>query len=85
MCIYLSIFTAESCGLEWHMRYEIIRGICCGLHYLHKECHIVHLDLKPENILLDDNMRPKIADFGMSRLVGQKQSRIITGSRVGTL
>ncbi|KAM0839647.1 hypothetical protein ACQ4PT_060178 [Festuca glaucescens] len=74
----------ESCGLEWHMRYEIIKGVCRGLHHLHAECHIVHLDLKPENILLDDNMKPKIADFGMSRLFGQQQSRIITGSRGGT-
>ncbi|XP_062182021.1 protein PSK SIMULATOR 1-like [Phragmites australis] len=77
--------SAESCGLEWHRRYEIIKGICCGLHYLHMECHIIHLDLKPENILLDDNMVPKIADFGLSRLFGQQQSRIITESRGGTL
>ncbi|KAM0836303.1 hypothetical protein ACQ4PT_062435 [Festuca glaucescens] len=74
----------ESRGLEWHMRYEIIKGVCRGLHHLHAECHIVHLDLKPENILLDDNMKPKIADFGMSRLFGEQQSRIITGSRGGT-
>ncbi|EEE50946.1 hypothetical protein OsJ_31493 [Oryza sativa Japonica Group] len=30
-------------------------------------------------------MGPKIADFGMSRLFGHEQSRIITGSREGTL
>uniref|UniRef100_A0A0A8ZGH5 Protein kinase domain-containing protein n=1 Tax=Arundo donax TaxID=35708 RepID=A0A0A8ZGH5_ARUDO len=36
--------SAESCGLEWHRRYEIIKGICCGLHYLHMECRIMHLD-----------------------------------------
>uniref|UniRef100_A0A0D3HDK2 Protein kinase domain-containing protein n=1 Tax=Oryza barthii TaxID=65489 RepID=A0A0D3HDK2_9ORYZ len=34
---------------------------------------------------MDDNMGPKIADFGMSRLFGHEQSRIITGSREGTL
>lgn len=63
----------------------MIRGICSGLHYLHTECRIVHLDLKPENILLDDNMVPKITDFGISRLFGQQQSRVITESREGTL
>jgi serine/threonine protein kinase len=67
------------------MRYEIIKGICHGLHYLHTECQIVHLDLKPENILLDDNMEPKITDFGMSRLFGLQQSKIITKTRGGTL
>ncbi|KAF8711146.1 hypothetical protein HU200_029154 [Digitaria exilis] len=77
--------SAESCGLEWHWRYDMIRGICSGLHYLHTECRIVHLDLKPENILLDDNMVPKITDFGISRLFGQQQSRVITESREGTL
>jgi serine/threonine protein kinase len=46
---------------------------------------MVHLHLKPENILLDDNMAPKIADFGMSRLFSQQQTRIVTQSRGGTL
>ncbi|CAO2152644.1 unnamed protein product [Urochloa humidicola] len=64
--------TDESCGLDWNKRYKIIMGICCGLHYLHKQCQInasvLHLDLKPANILLDENMVPKIADFGLSKL-----------------
>jgi serine/threonine protein kinase len=55
-------------GLEWHTRYEIIVGICKGLLHLHKEKHIIHMDLKPANILLDDQMVPKITDFGISRL-----------------
>ncbi|XP_044410357.1 uncharacterized protein [Triticum aestivum] len=64
----------ESSGLEWDMRYEIIKGICNGLHFLHDECYIVHLDLKPENILMDSTMMPKIADFGLSKIVGEQQS-----------
>jgi interleukin-1 receptor-associated kinase 1 len=76
--------TDESVGLEWNMRYEIIRGICSGMYYLHKECHIVHLDLKPENILMDATMVPKIADFGLSRIFGDKQSRFITQNCQGT-
>ncbi|PUZ69404.1 hypothetical protein GQ55_2G105200 [Panicum hallii var. hallii] len=46
--------------------YQIIKGICNGLCYLHK-MDIVHLDLKPANILLDSKMVPKITDFGISR------------------
>jgi serine/threonine protein kinase len=35
----------------------------------------LHLDLKPANILLDDNMVPKIADFGLSRCFDEKQNQ----------
>jgi len=65
------------------MRYEIIKGICRGLHFLH-ESNIVHLDLKPQNILLDDTMMPKIADFGLSRLLGEQKSRTVTLKIAGT-
>ncbi|TVT97760.1 hypothetical protein EJB05_56981, partial [Eragrostis curvula] len=76
--------TDASQGLEWRKRYQIIKGICQGLHYLHKE-NIVHLDLKPQNILLDCNMEPKIADFGLSRCFNENQSREISTKLIGTL
>ncbi|CAM0885380.1 unnamed protein product [Alopecurus aequalis] len=60
----------ESCGLDWHIRYKIINGICEGLNYLHNgyKDPIYHMDLKPANILLDKDMTPKIGDFGLSKL-----------------
>lgn len=76
--------TDASCGLEWGKRYQIISGICDGLYYLHQQ-HIVHLDLKPANILLDDNMMPKIIDFGLSRCFDENQSRAVTSKLVGTM
>ncbi|XP_034568326.1 uncharacterized protein [Setaria viridis] len=75
--------TDEPCGFQWRVCYKIIKGICLGLHYLH-ERHIIHLDLKPDNILLDDGMVPKIADFGLSRLLGEEKSRTITQTKIGT-
>jgi serine/threonine protein kinase len=77
-------YTDASCGLEWRTRYRIINGICDGLHYLHQN-QVLHLDLKPPNILLDGNMFPKIADFGLSRLFDEKQSRPITTNIGGTM
>ncbi|RCV17825.1 hypothetical protein SETIT_3G250800v2 [Setaria italica] len=76
--------TDASSGLEWRQRYEIIKGICIGLNYLHRN-RIVHSDLKPANILLDYDIVPKIADFGLSRCFDEKQSWAITSNIWGSL
>ncbi|KAM0891814.1 hypothetical protein ACQ4PT_026117 [Festuca glaucescens] len=80
---YLS--DADGSSLDWHKRYKIIEGICNGLHYLHEQIDksILHLDLKPGNVLLDDNLEPKISDFGLSRLLDQHQT-ISSPNRAGT-
>lgn len=70
--------SADGCsGLNWHAQYKIIKGICDGLEYLRHglEFSVWHLDLKPGNILLDENMIPKIADFGLSRILGDENTR----------
>ncbi|KAM3400550.1 hypothetical protein ACQJBY_005416 [Aegilops geniculata] len=78
---------SEECdGLDWHTRYEIIKGTCEGLKYLHEGFKepIYHMDLKPDNILLDENKMPKLADFGLSKLYDGEQS-MITQSLAGTI
>ncbi|KAM0831371.1 hypothetical protein ACQ4PT_065590 [Festuca glaucescens] len=71
---------------SWHDRYRIMLGVARGLVYLHDCCRecIIHCDIKPENILLDEDMSPRIADFGMAKLVGRDFSRALTTMR-GTI
>ncbi|XP_047051839.1 cysteine-rich receptor-like protein kinase 27 [Lolium rigidum] len=69
-------------GLEWHTRYQIIKGICNGLDYLHHEKGIIHRDLKPPNILVDDLMVPKITDFGISKLLDGATHAVTSNSAI---
>lgn len=57
-------------NLDWEKRFEIALGTAKGLAYLHEECleWVLHCDVKPQNILLDSNYKPKVADFGLSKI-----------------
>nr|KYP58767.1 Putative serine/threonine-protein kinase receptor [Cajanus cajan] len=69
--------------LDWKTRYQIALGTARALAYLHEKCRhcIIHCDVKPENILLDADFCPKVADFGLAKLVGRDFSRVLTSMR----
>uniref|UniRef100_A0A0E0B985 Receptor-like serine/threonine-protein kinase n=1 Tax=Oryza glumipatula TaxID=40148 RepID=A0A0E0B985_9ORYZ len=72
--------------LDWNLRYQIAIGVARGLAYLHDSCRdcIIHCDIKPENILLNESFVPKIADFGMAKILGREFSHALTTMR-GTI
>lgn len=71
-------------SLSWETRYQIALGTARGLAYLHDECleWVLHCDVKPHNILLDANYQPKVADFGLSKLLDRNRPSELSFSRI---
>ncbi|KAL3726574.1 hypothetical protein ACJRO7_031472 [Eucalyptus globulus] len=57
--------------LTWKQRVTIALDVARGVEYLHSlaQQKFIHRDLKPVNILLGDDMRAKVADFGLVKNV----------------
>ncbi|KAI3474907.1 hypothetical protein Pfo_030218 [Paulownia fortunei] len=72
--------------LNWKERYNIIVGTAEGIAFLHggSEFRIIHRDIKSSNVLLDENLDPKIADFGLARSFAADKTHLSTGI-AGTL
>ncbi|CAK8573782.1 unnamed protein product [Lathyrus sativus] len=83
---YIIFDPIKRANLNWERRFKIIKDIARGLLYLHEDSRlqIVHRDLKTSNILLDDDMNPKITDFGIARLFAAKQTHGMTSTIIGT-
>ncbi|KAK3445979.1 hypothetical protein EUGRSUZ_A01745, partial [Eucalyptus grandis] len=81
------IFDRTRCSLlTWEIRFEIILGIARGMLYMHQDSRlrIIHRDLKTSNILLNEEMTPKISDFGLARIFEAKQTEASTQRVIGT-
>ena len=83
---YFESDSTKKSSLNWKKRFNIIEGITQGLLYLHKysRLRVIHRDLKASNVLLDEDMNPKISDFGLARIFGLKGLEENTNRIVGT-
>lgn len=66
--------------MDWRQRFNISVGVARAMLYLPEDFRyrIIHRDLKVNNMLLDDDMNPKISDFGMPRIFGGNQAQANT-------
>ncbi|KAJ9545579.1 hypothetical protein OSB04_025286 [Centaurea solstitialis] len=55
--------------VDWPTRMRVMKGMTRGLLSLHNHHNIIHGNLTSSNVLLDENVNPKIGDFGLSRLM----------------
>ncbi|KAL0389822.1 UNVERIFIED_CONTAM: G-type lectin S-receptor-like serine/threonine-protein kinase SD3-1 [Sesamum calycinum] len=55
----------------WQHKLDIALGVARAVAYLHSECQkcMTHGNLKLENVLLDENLVPKVTDFGLQDFV----------------
>ncbi|KAI3958798.1 hypothetical protein MKX01_023474, partial [Papaver californicum] len=63
--------------LDWQKRFKIAVRAAQGLAYLHHYCvpAIVHRDVKSNNILLDKKFCPRVADFGLAKMLQLKEGK----------
>eukprot|EP01023_Acetabularia_acetabulum_P026361 TRINITY_DN2506_c0_g1_i2.p1 TRINITY_DN2506_c0_g1~~TRINITY_DN2506_c0_g1_i2.p1 ORF type:complete len:219 (-),score=42.37 TRINITY_DN2506_c0_g1_i2:640-1296(-) len=62
---------------------QLTKQVLDGLKYLHQELRTIHRDIKPQNLLLSSSGTLKIADFGVSTLLGDRGNSV--ESWVGTV
>lgn len=62
---------------------EIAVRLADALQHAHRH-NIIHCDIKPQNILLDKNLNPKIADFGIAKMVSN-QTMVYTKEVMGSV
>ncbi|KAI4321094.1 hypothetical protein MLD38_034515 [Melastoma candidum] len=80
------LHTSRKIDLDWETRYHIAVGAAKGLEYLHHgyEKPVLHRDVKSSNILLDEFMKPRIADFGLAKILivngGKDSTHVIAGT-----
>ncbi|KAG1857453.1 kinase-like domain-containing protein [Suillus subluteus] len=81
---YLKIMWDEQFPPEMHRLFRLLSQVVLGLQYLHFK-NIIHGDLMPFNVLIDENENALLADFGLSRLLGDHETSFFDSHGPGAI
>lgn len=71
-------------GVESGIAINILLQLAEAMGVAHR-FGVVHRDLKPENVLIDDELRVRVADFGVATQQESLSSLTVSGEMIGTL
>ncbi|XP_031108810.1 probable LRR receptor-like serine/threonine-protein kinase IRK [Ipomoea triloba] len=66
--LYKRLHEGSGPNLAWSERFNLILGTAKSLAHLH-QMNIVHYNIKSSNVLIDSSGEPKVADYGLARLL----------------
>jgi serine/threonine protein kinase len=74
--LYHVLETSNTIELTWDLCYNILIGVSSALTYLHEEWEqcVVPRDVKPSNVMLDEELNPRIRDFGLAKLIARTRN-----------
>ena len=72
--------------LPEEISYVILEDVALGLYYLHgSKPQIIHRDLSANNVLVTDNMRAKISDLGVAKMLNiTPKQKVLMSKQPGT-
>lgn len=63
---------------------DLAAQVAEAMDYAWETARLVHCDIKPGNLLIDDTFRAKIADLGVSRILGSTSENLDRDMIIGT-
>jgi len=64
--------------VPWQEAARLLLPVVKALAYAHRS-HIIHRDVKPSNILITESGEPMISDFGIAKILEERDQKAFCG------